>query len=124
MRHQTFALNQTANPLNTGVLSIILFPKPSKVAGVEHVLQVSAEEAKTQQQDSSQLRTPSSQGLDFSSVEEDEALCLYVHGLLRVVTDTENVKVECHHPLPNSANEKCVPEVLPRYVSQTFLKEC
>lgn len=43
MRHQTFALNQTANPLHAGVLPIILFPKPSKVAGVEHVLQVSAE---------------------------------------------------------------------------------
>lgn len=70
------------------------------------------------------MEDPLLSGPGFFICRKDEALCLYVHGLLRVVTEMENVKVERHHHLPNSANEKRVPEVLTTYVSQTFLKEC
>ena len=40
--------------------------------------------------------------VDFSSEEEDDPLCLYVNGLLTVLTEMENVKVEGHHHLPNN----------------------
>lgn len=40
--------------------------------------------------------------VDFSSEEEDDTLCLYVNGLLTVLTEMENVKVEGHHYLPNN----------------------
>lgn len=40
--------------------------------------------------------------VDFSSEEEGDTLCLYVNGLLTVLTEMENVKVEGHHHLPNN----------------------
>lgn len=52
---------------------------------MEYALRVLDEGAKHQQQDYSQVYRPptSSQGLDFSSVDKDEAVCLYVHGCLQ-----------------------------------------
>lgn len=63
-----------------------------------------------------------SQGLNFSSVEEDEVIYLYVHGLLRVVTEMKDVKVDDHHHPPNSSNDKGISEVLMTHLSQILLK--
>lgn len=99
------------------VLSLVFFPKASVEAGMEYVIQVLAEWANNHKQSTPQ---PRSEGLGFSYVEE--AFCLYVHGLLRVVTEMKDVRVEDHHRLPNSSNDKGLSELWWQFLARHTLR--